>query len=158
MQEYKKRIRLLAERFGGSIDYAHDGGLAVSTSEGCIRFRPISKSDMNCVLMTSEGEIAFAYAKRYVFDIILRFVWCSPLEGYKPIGMPLTLQDFIDGERAGERISELMRHVSGGTAKNERLGGNYYNAEYYNGILILFDILLVSPANVVEFNVGSGAR
>lgn len=72
--------------------------------------------------------------------------------------MPLTLQEYIDEEHAGERISELMRRVSAGTAKNEEIGGNHYNAEYYNGILILTDIFTRAQENVVDFNCGTDTR
>lgn len=44
MQEYKKGVRLLAERYGATIDYANDAGLTLIASDGTICFTPISKN------------------------------------------------------------------------------------------------------------------
>ncbi len=152
MLEYKKRVRLLAERFGASIDYAHDDGLTLTTTVGSIRFTPSSKNDMTCKVTTSKSEIAFACAKAYVFDIIHRFARGRLLDGYKPKGPPLTLQEYIDEEHAIERISKLKNRILAGIASNQELGGNHYNAEYFNGILLLSDVFTGAPANVVEIN------
>jgi len=152
MQEYKKRIRLLAQRYGAAIDYAQDGGLTLTTTVGCIGFTPSSKNDMTCRVMTAKSGIAFACRKAYVFDIIHRFAKGRLLDGYDPKGPPLTMQEYVDEEHASERLSELKNRVSAGTARNEELGGNHYNAEYFNGILILFDVFTGAPANVVEFS------
>jgi hypothetical protein len=152
MQKYKKRVRMLIERFGLSIDYAHDGGLIISNLEERLIFTPLSKSEMNCAVRTAAKEFKFDCLKDFVFDIIMRFAIGRSLEGYNPKGLPLTLQEYIDEEGASNWITELKNCILSGTAKNDELGGNHYNAEYYNGVLILFDIFTGAPANVVEFN------
>lgn len=152
MQEYKKRVRLLAERYGASIDYSNDSGLTLTTSVGSICFTPTSKSDMNCKITSPKTDVAFTCPKAFVFDIIDRFAKNKPLDVYKPKGLPLTLQEYIDEEHATERMSQLKNRIVAGTANNGELGGNHYNAEYFNGILILFDIFTGAPTNVVELN------
>ncbi|QDU97992.1 hypothetical protein [Lignipirellula cremea] len=150
MQEYKKRVRLLAERYGASIDYANDDGLTLTTLVGSICFTPTSKSDMNCKITRQKTNVAFTCPKAFVFDIVDRFATGKPLDGYKPKGNPLTLQEYIDEEHATERVSQLKNRIVAGTANNGELGGNHYNAEYFNGILVLFDIFTGAPTNVVE--------
>ena len=150
MQEYKKRVRLLAERYGATIDYANDDGLTLIASDGSICFTPTSKSDMNCKITSPKINVAFACPKVFVFDIVDRFAKGKPLDGYKPKGNPLALQEYIDEEHAAERVSQLRKRIVTGNASNGELGGNHYNAEYFNGILVLFDIFTGAPTNVVE--------
>ena len=150
MQEYKKRVRLLAERYGASIDYSNDGGLTLTTPLGSICFTPTSKSDMNCKITSQKNNVTFTCPKAYVFDIVDRFAKDKPLDDYRPKGIPLTLQEYIDEEHATERVSQLKNRIVAGTAINGELGGNHYNAEYFNGILVLFDIFTGAPTNVVE--------
>jgi len=150
MQEYKKRVRLLAERYGASIDYGNDDGLTLTTSVGSISFTPTSKSDMKCKITSPKTSVAFMCPKVFVFDIVDRFAKGKPVDGYEPKGNPLTLQEYIDEEHATERVSQLRNRIDAGTATNGELGGNHYNAEYFNGILVLFDIFTGAPTNVVE--------
>lgn len=152
MLEYKKRVGLLAQRYGASIDYTNDGGLTLTTTAGRIGFTPTSKNDMTCKATSAKANVAFACPREYVFDIVYRFAKDRPLNGYKPKGSPLTLQEYIDEEHASERVSQLKSRVVAGTASNGELGGNHYNADYFNGMLILFDLFTGAPANVVELN------
>ena len=129
MQEYKKRVRLLAERYGATIDYASDDGLTLIASDSSICFTATSKSDMNCKITSPTINFAFACPKEFVFDIVDRFAKGKPLAGYKPKGNPLTLQEYIDEEQATERVSQLKKRILTGTASSGELGGNHYNAE-----------------------------
>ncbi len=151
MHEYKKRVRLLAERYGANLGYAHDGGLTVTSVNGRIDFTSTSKRDMKCTVTTSTYGVTFTVPKLFVFDIIRRFTTGRPIDEYKPNGLPLTLQEYINEEHAESCIAELKKCVVAGTAVNRELGGNHYNAEYFDGILVLFDIFTGAPANVIEF-------
>lgn len=150
MQEYKKRLRLLAERYGATIDYANDDALTLIASNGSICFTQASQTEMNCKITSPKMAVEFTCPKVFVFDIVDRFAKGKPLDDYKPKGSPLTLQEYIDEEHAGERVSQLKIRIASGTASNGELGGNHYNAEYFNGILVLFDIFTGAPTNVVE--------
>jgi hypothetical protein len=116
MQEYKKRVRLLAERYGATIDYANDDWLTLIASDGSICFTPTSKNDMNCKITSPKINVAFACPKVFVFDIVDRFAKGKPLDGYKPTGNPLALQEYIDEEHAAERVSQLRKQIVTGNA------------------------------------------
>lgn len=60
------------------------------------------------------------------------------------------MQEYIDEERATDRVSQLKERVVTGTAGNGEIGGKHYNAEYSNGMLVLFDIFTDAATNVVE--------
>lgn len=93
MQAYKKGVRLLAERYGATIDYANDAGLTLIASDGTICFTPTSKNDMNCKITSPKIHVAFSCPKVSVFDIVDRFAKGKHLAGYKPKGNPLALQE-----------------------------------------------------------------
>jgi hypothetical protein len=150
MHEYKKRLRLFVERHGAQIDYAHTGGLTLRTEAGTLDFTPDSKADMTCVVTTASGTTTFSSSKDLVFDIAHRFATGRSLDRYESTRAPLSLNEYVDEEHAESTVAELKRKIGEGTAKNGELGGNHYNAEYFNGILILFDIFTGAPTNVID--------
>ena len=152
MDEYKKRLRLLAERLGGEIAYAYDGGLIIRFIAGSIDFTPDSKIDMTCKITTPTETFCFITPKVFAFDILHKFVTNPSLNSYTPKGLPLTVQDYIDEENTASTVSELQTRIAAGTVTNGELGGNHYDAEYYNGILILIDVFTGAPTNVVDFS------
>ena len=150
MNTYKKRLRLFAERHGAKISYLHDGGLTFHTEKGTIDFEPNSNEEMTCTVITSSGETSFTSRKELIFAIADMFVSKGKLDVLSPTGTPLTLNDYIVEERQEQAVEKLRKKIGDGNAENGMLGGNHYNAEYFNGILILFDIFSGAPTNVIE--------
>jgi hypothetical protein len=151
MQEYKKRMRLLAERHGLAVDYSHNGNMTIRGGTSLVACSPISKSHMTCTVTTPTQAFAFTTAKQYVFDIIHRLANGRSLDSYAPKGAPLSLQEYADEEHAASRLADLSTRAKSGTVENGELGGNHYNVEYYNGVLIVFDVFTGAPTNVIDF-------
>ncbi len=150
MLEYKKRVRLIAARYGLATEYLPGNGVRVRSSDTSIEFLPTSKNGMTCAVIALSGSFHFQAQKRFVFDIIRKFSSGRSLVDYAPKGLPLTIQEYVEEERATSTIANLRKRIVDGTVENGELGGNHYNVEYYNGILILFDIFTDAPANVID--------
>jgi hypothetical protein len=151
MQEYKKRLRILAERFGLSVEYDFDGGLSLIGDRFTISFSPTSKSSMNCTVTTTESSRTFDLLKQYAFDVVYQLCTGRNLVTYQPKGNPLTLQEYLDEEDAVDRFETWKNRLANGHHDNIELGGDHYNVQYYNGILIVYDIFVGTPTNVYEY-------
>ena len=152
MQEYKKRVRRIAERYAFELLHRIDGTLSLTKSCTTVKFSPTSRSTMTCTVINAENSFAFDEEKKYIFDIIHRLGTGHSLDGYQPKGEPLTLDEYISEEHAAGRLSDFQKRVATGDAENTELGENHYNVEYYNGIYIVFDIFTGAPTNVYDLS------
>jgi hypothetical protein len=55
MQEYKKRLRMLGERFSLRTKYDFSGGISLQGDRFTVSFSPTSKSAMICTVTTIES-------------------------------------------------------------------------------------------------------
>jgi hypothetical protein len=153
MHEFKKRIRLLGEKQGFSIEYLPQDSLRLSTGEATIEFKSKSRTEMDCFVTTSaKDSFHFVADKVLVFDIILRFTTPhhqETLRSYKT-GQPLIIADYIAEENGENEVMKLQQHISTNPQMAITLGGNRIEVEYYRGVVIITDDLMTVPANVVE--------
>jgi hypothetical protein len=152
MQEYKKRLRTLGERFSLRTKYDFCGGISLQGDRFNVSFSPTSKSAMSCTVTTIEPTWSFNPSKRYSFDVVHQLCTGRQLATYQPKGNPLTLQEYLNEEDAVDRFDAWRMRFENGHQGNIELGGNHYNAEFYNGILIVFDIVTGAPTNVYDFS------
>ncbi|WDQ16155.1 hypothetical protein [Rhodopirellula sp. P2] len=153
MQRFKTRLRLLAEKLGGSLTFGHDGSLIVMLSTGRVHFQPLSRDEMRCDVTLDGDEFSLTARKTHCFDIVDRLSaphLAPKLKRYAP-NLLIELSEYIRDEQAGDRIADLKRKViADPTIVFAELGGNRWIAEYYHGYLILSDDLCYGATNMVE--------
>jgi hypothetical protein len=155
MQRFKKRLRLLAEKLGGTLAYDQDGSLRLRFNTGSARFSSLSYDAMHCEIELGDAAFPIRAPKEFVFDIADRLAaphLAPKLRSYTR-GSLLTLQDYIDDEHGGPCIESLRKRlVDDPSLVQANLGGNRIFAEYYRGVLILCDDLCRDATNVVDFS------
>jgi hypothetical protein len=153
MQQFKTRLRLLAEKLGGTISYGYDGSLGIVLPSGRVNFMPSTRSNMHCEVIYQGEHSSFAAPKTHCFDIIYRIAsphLASKLMQYTPNPL-VELEEYIDEERAGKWIEELKDSIANDPSiETKKLGGNHFEAEYYHGYLILTDDLCYGATNMVR--------
>jgi hypothetical protein len=67
-------------------------------------------------------------------------------------GKLLTIKDWTteEGEQAKKRLKKLAKDLDRSGVVYENLGGNRIEAEYYKGLLILTNDILLCKSNVIE--------
>jgi hypothetical protein len=156
MFEYKKRLRILADKQGFGIEYLPQGVLRISRESAVIEFRPMSRTTMDCIATgLPGGGVQFTANKELVFDIVFRFT--TPhlqvtLQQYNPSQQPLTLADYVLEENGKDEIEKLKRHIVTTPDEPLELRGNCIEIEYRRGVAIISDELLRSPLNMLEMH------
>lgn len=153
MQRFKKRLRLLVERLGGTLEYGNDGSLRVRLDTGSAHFSSRSYDAMHCEIDLGDKEFPIRAPKAFVFDIVSRLATphLAPSLRKYARGSLLTLQDYIDDEHGAPWIESLRERISKDPSiVRANLGGNRILAEYYHGVLILYDDLCDNATNVIE--------
>jgi hypothetical protein len=160
MQRFKKRVRLLAEQQNSSVEYGHNDSLLVHANSGSATFTPKSYELMTCSIDLGNGPRTFPLPKEYVFDIVDRLGTshlASTLLDY-PKPPILTLQDYINDEHGLPFLKALQQELEDNPALvHKELGGNRILAEYFRGVLVLRDDLVMAATNVAEFSASSPA-
>ena len=155
MQRFKKRLRLLAEKLSGTLEYGDDASLRVRFGTGSAHFSSLSYDAMHCEIDLGETAFAIRAPKAFVFDIVSRLATphLAPLLRKYSRGSLLTLKNYIDNEHGGPCIESLReRIVDDPSIVRADLGGNRILAEYYHGVLILCDDLSGDATNVIEIS------
>ena len=153
MQRFKKRLRLLTERHGGTISYGDEDSITVAFNTCTVRFSALDYDSMHCELSVGDNVFPIRAPKSYCFDIASRLAvphLAKTLHQYQR-GPLLELSDYIRDEHGGTAIEEFKRRLAADpTISAADFGGNRILAEYFNGVLILYDDLCTDATNVVE--------
>jgi hypothetical protein len=109
MIEFKKRLRILAEKERYAIDYLSDGGLRLLKDDAVLHLNSKSRRFATCSVLDKNDCFQFDVSKEFVFDVFLRFCggFRDTLRNYDP-GRLLTLDDYISEENGQEQIDELQ--------------------------------------------------
>ena len=153
MERFKTRVRLLTEQLGGKISYEHDGSICVEFDIGSAKFSPTSAAIMNCAVSTAGVTSNLSLAKTFVFDIVDRLARPHLADSLHDYSEPSILQvdDYIREERGESELQRLRKQiVHDPLLKFMDLGGNRITLEYYSGVLVLRDDLLLQATNVIE--------
>lgn len=165
MQRFRKRVRLLAEKLGGTLDDGDGDSLTVRFDARSAHFvaMPYDRSAhviarsydvMDCSIDLGEGSQRFSLEKSYVFDIVDRLAsphLASSLHSY-PKPELLELDDDIHGDRGAPNLQSLRDRIAANPSLvHADLGGDCVMVEYYRGVLILRDELMTFGTTVVDF-------
>jgi len=158
MLRFKKRIRLLAEECNSTVEYGHDDSIRVRCDSGTATFTSTSFETMSCCIDLSDGPRMFPLPKTYVFDAVDRLAFshlASTLRDY-PKPPLLQIDDYINDEHGLPRLLSLQRELSDNPSiVRKELGGNRILAEYFRGVMILRDDLIMAGTNVIDFGASS---
>lgn len=154
MRRFKKRLRLLTEKHGGTISCGHDESLIVAFSSGRAHFSSLDYHDMHCDVTVGETSFPIRVPKSFCFDITFRLAsthLCKKLHKYQR-GTLLELSDYFRGEQGDFDIEQFkLRLASDPTIASADFGGDRILAEFYHGVLVLYDDLCMDATNVFEF-------
>ena len=153
MQRFKKRLRLLVEKLGGTLEYGNDESIRLQLNTGSACLLSLSYDAMHCDINLGDTVFPIRAPKAFVFDIVSRLATphLAPLLRKYNRGSLLTLQDYIDNEHGGPCIESLCERIADDPSiVRTDLGGNRILAEYYHGVLILCDDLCEDATNVIE--------
>ena len=153
MQRFKKRLRLLTEKHGGTIAYGDDDSLTVTFNTGTARFSSLGYDSMHCELTVGVASFPIRAPKTYCFDITARLASAHLSETLRDYqrGQLLELSDYIRDEHGGPIIDQFkQRLASDPSIAYAEFGGNRILAEYFHGVVILYDDLCLDATNVVE--------
>lgn len=155
MLRFKKRIRILAEERGTSIQHGPNDSVTIQTDSGSVTFASTSYETMKCSIDLGDGARTLPLLKRYVFDIIDRLSNKHLAETLRDYPKPpvLTLDDYINDEHGLPDLVSLQHDITKDpTLDRKSLGGNRILAGYFRGVLILRDDLVTNGTNVIEFS------
>lgn len=158
MLRFKKRIRLLAEERNGVVEYDQGDSIRVRCDTRSVTFTSKSFETMACCIDLGDGPRTFPLPKTYVFDIVDRLAsshLASTLRDYPRLPI-LQIDDYIKDEQGLPFLLSLQRELSDNPALvHKELGGNRILAEYFRGMMILRDDLIMAATNVIEFGSSS---
>ncbi len=158
MQRFKKRVRLLTQQRNNTVEYGHDDSLLVRTPSGSATFTPKSIELMECSISVEDTPTTLVLPKAYVFDIVDRLGTphlASTLSNY-PQSPILTLYNYINDEQGLPVLQALQKDLTTNPSLGHKeCGGNRIFAEYFRGVLVLRDDLLMAATNVIAFDASS---
>lgn len=152
----KKNIRLIVEKYNHSIKY-HFDFLIIKSEINFIEIHKESKENLLIKYNVLNGVISKTIKEEYVYDLLITlFYRIKPNVIYLHQGRLLTLDIFIKEECNSSNIhSHLIEYKlnwCNGGSSFVNIGGNRLEAEFYKGLLILTDDILLDKSNVIEIN------
>ena len=152
-KEIKKHIRILAEKFNHLIEYDKDI-LVLKNEINNIRIFQEDKYGINVSFNLLDKYKHLKVTTDRIYDVIIELL--SRGKNTQDIElnseMILTIEDWIneEGDFARKQLEKLKKDLKTENIKYRDLGGNRYEAEFYNGILILTDDLCFASSNIIE--------
>jgi len=152
-KDIKKHIKILAQKFNHSVEYKKDI-LIFKNEVNEIKIWQKDKYSINISfnLLNKPKQVKIITERIYDFVIEL-FQRKNNSEDIKLNSeMILTIDDWVneEGDFAKQQLEKLKRDLKTEKITSRQLGGNRYEAEFYNGIIILTDDLYFSASNIVE--------
>jgi len=149
----KKHIKILAQKFNHSIEYEKNV-LILKNDVNEIKIWEENKYGINISfnLLNKLKQVKITTERIYDFMIEL-FQRRNSSEDIKLNSeMILTIDDWVneEGDFAKQQLEKLKNDLKTENIKYRQLGGNRYEAEFYNGIIILTDDLYFAASNIVE--------
>ena len=151
-KELKSHIRKLAKKFNHEIEYQNDIVVLKSEMNKIELWEP-DKNGVNISYNLSDNNFDKLKVEHDgVYDILIDLFRRE--KGSKLTlknGVLLTIEEWIkeEGEFAKEKFEELKKDLHSEQIEFRELGGNRYEAEYYDGLLILKDDLCWAKSNVI---------
>ena len=151
-KDIKKHIRILAEKFNHLIEYDKDI-LILKNQQNDIRIWQEDKYGINISFNLKNKSKYLKINTDRIYDIVIELLKRGNNTQNIEINseMVLTLEDWIneEGDFARKQLEELKKDLKLKDIKYRELGGNRYEAEFYDGILILTDDLCFASSNVI---------
>lgn len=155
MNDYKKEIGILAQKFGYKVSYKG-------------RERSLEKDSAILRIGTGNNKASFImwfsismvpYELVVSSDALIDKVWSFMNHDYQNLtsvpekGDLITLEEYLLSERENGRrsIEALKKELKEHKISHYRLFGNRIEVEYYNGYLILNDDIRFLKTNVIPF-------
>ena len=152
-KEFKKHIRVLAEKYNHRVEYIKDV-MVLKNEINEIKLWKTDKYGINVTYNLKEGELkVLKIETQNVYDLILDLL-CRTEQKILTIktGDLITLKYWIneEGEFVENQLEKLKADLKLEQITSRELGGNRYEAEFYNGVLILMDDLCWAKSNVIS--------
>lgn len=149
----KRHIKLLAERFEHQVQFDRNA-MIISNSSNTIRIEEYKKYDLEITYNINNSTTKTERVpQEEPYDLIIKILTRYEMGEVKfRLGNPIQIQDWIEEERyKSTRIVDLQRWILKEKSDHVILGGNRLEAEYFKGVIILMDDIVLSPCNVVDF-------
>ncbi|NOQ71198.1 MAG: hypothetical protein GQ574_04295 [Crocinitomix sp.] len=151
-QNVKKNIRLLAEKYKHDIQY-RERSILLTSSINQIEITQKDKYGFyfsyNPNLEGKKREVDF----HDIYDVLIDLLSRREIYHLKPKnGNLLTIDDWIDGDgcASDKAFQKQFKELDQSVLEYKNLGGNRIEAEYYKGLIIIIDDLLMDKSNVIE--------
>ena len=152
-KEIKKHIRILAEKFNHLIEYDKDI-LVLKNEINDIRIFQEDKYGINVSFNLLDKYRHLKVTTDRIYDVIIELLRRGKNTQDVELNseMILTVEDWIneEGDFAKKQLEKLKKDLKTENIKYRDLGGNRYEVEFYNGILILTDDLCFASSNIIE--------
>ena len=148
----KKHIRLLAEKFNHSIEYVGNG-LTIQNSINFIEISPVSESKSIFTYNVDGEKVKKSIDNSIIYDLLIDCITRTSSDALSlKNSTPITIDDWVneEGVWAIDALNKLKKEIREGTISDKVLGGNRFEVEYYQGLLILTDDLCWGRSNVIE--------
>ncbi|QCE40948.1 hypothetical protein [Psychroserpens sp. NJDZ02] len=151
-KDIKKHIRILAEKFNHLIEYDKDI-LVLKNQMNDIRIWQEDKYDINVSFNLLDKHRHLKVKIDRTYDVLIELLRRQKNQDVELNSeMILTIKDWIneEGDFARQQLENLKKDLKTENIKYRELGGNRYEVEFYDGILILTDDLCFASSNVIK--------
>lgn len=152
-KELKDHVKILADKFHHKVEYQKDV-MILENQINHIKVWGKDKYGINISYNLNENQSANVKIENDdVYDVIIELL--NRKEHNEKLkrktGILITIEEWIteEGEFAKEQLEKLKIDLQYQQIKFRALGGNRFEAEYNNGILILTDDLCWAKSNVI---------
>lgn len=153
LQDRKRRLRVLVERYGGTVEYGFDGSLTARFAESSIAFRRVLQNAVDARIDRSGQVSTVRLPATHLFDAADRVARDRLPDDWSSLTKwpPLSLETYI-AQESGVFLARLRDRLrSDDPPAIEDIGGDYYTALYESQTLTLSDLCGASVLNVVDF-------
>lgn len=145
---------MLAERFKHHVRF-NGNDMILTNSDNTIRIEEHKKGHLDVTYNVGRShEKTVRVSHKQVYDLIIKILIryeCHEVTLNQ--SAPIQIEDWIEEEQRNRiTIIELKRTIKKENSEHVILGGNRLEAEYYKGIIILIDDIMMQPFNVVDFD------
>lgn len=147
----KKIIKILAQRYKHSICYEGDK-MILKSNINYIEIT-IAKNMVKISYNINQGygnnELDFINVYDFLIKVLTRY---DITEVNENKGFLIQLNDYIkeEGKMVKKSLSKLISDLKNNKIKYRDLGGNRYEGEYIDGVLLLKDDLGLDKSNIIE--------
>lgn len=146
----KKHIKILAERFSQLIEYDRD----ILILRNDIRVWQKDKYGYNISFNLLGKHRLLKVSIDGIYNVVIQLLRRenNTQDVELKSEVVLTVEHWVseEGDFAREQLEKLKKDLKTESIKYRDLGGNRYEAEFYNGILILTDDLCFLSSNIIE--------